>query len=105
MGGFREQMNAVIQAIEGNEALDGLSAPLTGLVQSATEPDHVKSALSGTWLGHQLHPVLTDLPIGAWVMASALDCLRGPSGAEEARLLVGLGVLAAVPTAVTGASD
>lgn len=105
MRGFREQMNSVIHAIESNEALDGLSAPLAGLVQSATEPDQIKSALSGTWLGHQLHPMLTDLPIGAWAMASVLDCFRGSAGAEEARLLVGLGVLAAVPTAATGASD
>ena len=105
MPGFREQMNTFIHAIEGNEALDGFSAPLATRIQAATSPDAVKNALSGTWLGHQLHPVLTDVPIGAWTMASALDCIRGDSAAEDARLLVGLGVLAAVPTAVTGASD
>src|SRR5688572_10743741 len=55
--------------------------------------------------GHQLHPVLTDLPIGAWVMASALDVTAGSDGAPAARRLVGLGVLAALPTAASGASD
>lgn len=105
MRGFREQMNAVVQSIERIEALDGLSAPLSEKIQTLTKPDVVKNVLSGTWLGHQLHPVLTDLPIGAWMMASALDCISGPEGAREARRLVGLGVLAAVPAAATGASD
>jgi hypothetical protein len=26
----------------------------------------MKDILIGTWFGHALHPVLTDLPIGAW---------------------------------------
>jgi nitrite reductase/ring-hydroxylating ferredoxin subunit len=105
MTGFREAMNDVITTIEGANALDAVAGPLSGWVQRATSQDEVKSALSGTWLGHQLHPVLTDLPIGAWTMASTLDCISGRSGADEARRLVGLGVLAAVPTAVTGAAD
>ena len=32
-----------------------------------------KNALHGVWLGHPLHPVFTDLPIGAWTTALALD--------------------------------
>jgi nitrite reductase/ring-hydroxylating ferredoxin subunit/uncharacterized membrane protein len=105
MPGFREMMNDVIQTIEGIDALDDFSSPLSGWVHSVASHDAVKSALSGTWLGHQLHPVLTDLPIGAWTMATAIDCTAGAAGAEEARRLVGLGVLAALPAAATGASD
>jgi nitrite reductase/ring-hydroxylating ferredoxin subunit/uncharacterized membrane protein len=95
----------LVKRLEGAKDLDRLSRPLADLAGRATRPDNVKSALSGTWLGHQLHPVLTDLPIGAWVMAAALDWTTGRSGTKAARRLVGLGVLAAVPAAATGASD
>lgn len=91
--------------IEDLDQLDQLSRPLAEAAGRATRPDEVKNALSGTWLGHQLHPVLTDLPIGAWVMAAALDWTAPRSGAKAARRLVGLGILAAVPAAATGASD
>jgi hypothetical protein len=33
----------------------------------------VANALHGVWLGHPLHPVLTDLPIGSWTVAAVLD--------------------------------
>jgi nitrite reductase/ring-hydroxylating ferredoxin subunit/uncharacterized membrane protein len=91
--------------IENLNQLDNLSRPLANLAGRATRPDAVKNILSGTWLGHQLHPMLTDLPIGAWVMAAALDWTAPKSGAKAARRLVGLGILAALPAAVTGASD
>lgn len=95
----------LVRQIEDLDQLDQVSRPLADLAGRATRPDAVKNALSGTWLGHQLHPVLTDLPIGAWVMAAALDWTAPRSGAKAARRLVGLGILAAVPAAATGASD
>jgi nitrite reductase/ring-hydroxylating ferredoxin subunit/uncharacterized membrane protein len=95
----------LITRIEDSAALDGLSRPLMGLAGRATRPDVVKNALSGTWLGERLHPLLTDLPIGAWVMAAVLDWTGGRRGAEAARRLVGLGVWAALPAASAGASD
>lgn len=60
------------------------------------------SALRGEWLGHALHPTLTDVAIGTWVSASVLDLFRGPDAAGAARMLVGAGVLVAGPTAWTG---
>jgi nitrite reductase/ring-hydroxylating ferredoxin subunit/uncharacterized membrane protein len=95
----------LVTRMEDTTALDGLSRPLADLAGRATQPDAVKNALSGTWLGHRLHPMLTDVPIGAWLMASALDWTAGRRGAENARRLVGLGVLAALPTVASGASD
>ncbi|MFI7004939.1 Rieske 2Fe-2S domain-containing protein [Streptomyces sp. NPDC050145] len=95
----------LIKQVEGMEALDGLCRSATGRVGRATRSAAVKNALSGTWLGHQLHPMLTDVPIGAWAMASVLDVTAGPAGAAAARRLVGVGLLAAVPTALSGASD
>jgi nitrite reductase/ring-hydroxylating ferredoxin subunit/uncharacterized membrane protein len=98
-------MRQLIKYIEDREAFDRLSGPVAGWVQRGTRHDAVENALSGTWLGHKLHPALTDLPIGAWTMASALDMTAGPAGADAARRLVGLGVIATLPTAAAGATD
>ncbi|WP_063780572.1 Rieske 2Fe-2S domain-containing protein [Nonomuraea sp. SBT364] len=91
--------------VEDWSALDGACHKVSGWVARATRPTAIKNALSGTWLGHSLHPVLTDLPIGAWATASFLDVTAGPAGAESARRLVGVGLIATVPTAAAGASD
>jgi nitrite reductase/ring-hydroxylating ferredoxin subunit/uncharacterized membrane protein len=49
--------------------------------------------------------MLTDIPIGAWTSAFVLDALGGDERSEAADTLIGLGILAAVPTAVSGLSD
>ena len=46
-------------------------------VRDAVPAGPVKDALSGIWLGHALHPLLTDLPIGTWTSAVLLDWLGG----------------------------
>lgn len=58
--------------------------------------------LRGDPLGHALHPILTDLAVGNWLSATLLDLLGGADARPAARMLVGTGVLAAVPTAWTG---
>ena len=62
---------------------------------------HTDHRAGVAWLGHPLHPLLTDLPIGAWSMAALLDALD----ARSADVLVGAGIAAAVPTAATGLND
>jgi nitrite reductase/ring-hydroxylating ferredoxin subunit/uncharacterized membrane protein len=64
----------------------------------------IRDLVSGRPLGHPLHPLLTDVVIGSWVGAGFLD-LFGASHEIAARRLVGLGVLAAVPTAAAGIAD
>jgi uncharacterized membrane protein len=82
-----------------------LSGPLARTVGRAVRPRVVRNLLSGTYLGHPLHPVLTDLPIGAWVMSALLDAAGGPAAEGAADLLVAAGVVAAVPTAAAGLND
>jgi nitrite reductase/ring-hydroxylating ferredoxin subunit/uncharacterized membrane protein len=52
-----------------------------------------------------LHPLLTDVVIGAWTSALLVDLLAGEEGESAADRLVGVGMVAAVPTALSGASD
>jgi hypothetical protein len=60
------------------------------------------SVLRGDWLGHAVHPLLTDLVLGAWTSASVLDLFGGTESSASAQRLVGTGLLAAGPAAWTG---
>ncbi len=60
------------------------------------------SLLRGDWLGHAVHPVLTDFVLGSWTSATVLDVFGGPESASSARKLVGAGLLVVGPTAWTG---
>src|SRR3954451_18733772 len=92
------------RAIERASSLDAPARAAAKAVRGAVGPGPVKDALSGTWLGHALHPMLTDTVIGTWTSALLLD-LAGGRDRGAADRLVAAGVLAALPTALTGASD
>ena len=98
-------LRKTVRRLEQLEALDKVAKPLAGAVGRAVRPRVVRNLLSGTDLGHPLHPVLTDLPIGAWVMSALLDAAGGPAAEGAADLLVTAGVAAAVPTAAAGLND
>ena len=96
---------AALQRIERLEVLDALGKKATLAFSNVVRPGRVKDLLSGTWMGHPAHPMLTDLPIGAWASAVILDVMGNQTTAPTADALVGLGVLTALPTAVTGLND
>ena len=60
------------------------------------------SVLRGEWLGHAVHPLLTDVVLGTWTSATVLDLVGGPDSTTAARRLIGTGLLAVGPTAWTG---
>ena len=98
-------LDAVISRLEQNDALDGVAERVAAAVSGFTHRPGVASVLSGTFIGHPLHPILTDLPIGSWTSAFVLDLVGGRSARPAAQMLVGLGVVTALPTALTGLSD
>ena len=98
-------LQQTVRRLERLEALDKVAKPLAGAVGRAVQPRVVRNLLSGTDLGEPLHPVLTDLPIGAWVMSALLDTVGGSAAEGAAGLLVTAGVVAAVPTAAAGLND
>ena len=53
----------------------------------------------GSWLGHRVHPVAVQVPMGAWLMAVLLDLVDGEKHAAAVDTLLATGCLAAIPTA------
>ena len=104
---------SAIDLIEKQEWLDTIGdavqpAVLNAFKAGGSTGQNVKNFLHGTWLGHPLHPVLTDIPIGAWTAAAVLDCCE-LAGAEDykkgADAAVVIGLVGAVGSAVTGLTD
>ena len=90
--------------------LDRVAAKLQPRVRGAlVSRPWLHDALDGTWIGVPLHPVLTDVPVGAWTTALSLDAIsiltgsRGIGDAADGALAIG--IAGAVPAAVTGTSD
>src|SRR6185295_14478021 len=97
----------IINQVADQKWIEDSTKPLQKAVQEAFVGDagrEVKNFLHGTWLGHPLHPVLTDIPIGAWTLAIALDAFEAMSGRKEcgsaADLAIGVGLIGAVGSAV-----
>lgn len=82
-------------------AFDKAIEPARRAVQGM--PSAVKDVLHGTWLGHPLHPVLVQVPVGSWVSAGLLDAI--PPLRPAATVLIGTGVVVSVPAALSGAAD
>lgn len=91
-----------VERLEDLTALDRLAGALTAAGQ-AVQPQHLRDALHGVWLGHPLHPLLVQVPLGAWLSSAVLDAVPGMGRA--ARTLVGLGILSSLPAAATGLVD
>ncbi|MCU1460672.1 MAG: iron-sulfur protein [Acidimicrobiales bacterium] len=99
-------MHDLVTRIERLRVIDRVAAPLADAAHRALPPGTVaKDALSGTWLGHPLHPLLTDIPIGCFTSASIVDVVGGRRGRRSADRLLALGLLSAVPTAAAGLAD
>ena len=94
-------LHDLVETVESAEALDEPGKTIGKLVRDTVPKGPVKDALAGTWLGHALHPMLTDVVVGSFTSATVLDLL-GNDGADR---LIAIGIAAYGPTAATGATD
>jgi nitrite reductase/ring-hydroxylating ferredoxin subunit/uncharacterized membrane protein len=101
----RPRLHHLAERVASAAALDGPAEAVAEKIRGAIPRGPVKDALSGTQLGHALHPFLTDLPIGTWTSAAVLDLVGGPDARPAAERLIATGILAAVPTAASGLND
>ncbi|MEN3316369.1 MAG: hypothetical protein V7605_2603 [Acidimicrobiaceae bacterium] len=95
----------LLERLHQAEALDRVAKPVSSFVAGVIPHGVVKDALSGTWLGHPLHPLLTDVAIGSWTSAFVIDALGRDGSEAAADTLVGIGVVSALPTAAAGLAD
>src|SRR3954463_1877016 len=77
--------------------------PARNAVLAVLKPTALKDFLHGTWLGHPLHPVVVQVPVGSWISPGLLDAV--PPLRPAATAMIGTGVVAAVPAALAGAAD
>jgi nitrite reductase/ring-hydroxylating ferredoxin subunit/uncharacterized membrane protein len=97
--------HAPVRKLATLEALDAPAKAVAEQVRKIIRPGPVKDALSGSWLGHALHPLLTDVTIGTFTSAVMLDWLGGESARPAARRLIGIGLLSTPTTVASGYSD
>jgi hypothetical protein len=88
--------------LEEATVLDGPVRALEPHIRSLFGSGPRGSALRGEWLGHAVHPLLTDVVIGTWTSANLLDLFGGRAAAGPTQRLIGIGLLAVGPTAWTG---
>jgi O-antigen ligase len=100
MGKLREALSSV----ETWRQVDPAAGKVQQQLRRALPEDApVTRVLTGSWIGHPVHPLVVLVPVGAWVSAGVLDLL--PKHREAARHLVAIGLVAAVPAAVAGAAE
>ena len=98
-------LHELVTRIGDIEALDRATGPLVRTAKKLIPAGPVKDVLSGTPVGHPVHPPLTDVPIGCFTAATALDLLGGSRFDDAVEKLLMLGIVSAVPTASAGLSD
>jgi nitrite reductase/ring-hydroxylating ferredoxin subunit/uncharacterized membrane protein len=112
--GGRMAVQSATQAITRQEWLTPVEKNLQHAIHKASRGggapgQRVKNALHGTWLGHPLHAVLTDVPIGSWTAAMVFDVIDAISdrselgAAADAALMVG--IVGALGAAAAGLTD
>jgi nitrite reductase/ring-hydroxylating ferredoxin subunit/uncharacterized membrane protein len=94
---------AALDALENTTVLDPVARAVTSVVSGALRSRTVKDLLHGVWLGHPLHPVLVQVPVGTWTSAAVLDALPGTGTAPDR--LIAVGLLGLVPAVATGWTD
>ncbi|GAC1316673.1 MAG: hypothetical protein NVSMB25_02830 [Thermoleophilaceae bacterium] len=101
----RPLLHSALERLGRVEALDPAVEKVSKLVRDAFPSGQLKDALSGTYAGHAIHPVLTDVPVGTWTSSGLLDALGGRGADAASERLIAVGILAALPTAASGLLD
>jgi hypothetical protein len=89
----RARFERFVGVLERADGLDSVADKISCAARPALlRSRRVHRLLSGTDLGHPMHPAAVLLPAGSWLSATIIDCLGGVEGRATARRLVGVGV-------------
>lgn len=106
--------NIPVEVVKKQNWLEPIADRLQPTVAATLAADgpigpEVANILHGTWLGHPLHVVLTDVPLGSWTAAAVLDVLEETTGnrtiGRGADAAIAVGLAGAVASAITGLAD
>lgn len=106
--------NIPLEVIKKQDWLEPIADRLQPTVAAALGMDgpigpKIANILHGTWLGHPLHVVLTDVPLGSWTAAAVLDVLDEKTGSRALRrgadAAIAVGLVGASAAALTGLAD
>ena len=92
-----------VNKLENAEYLDDAIALVQKAVRGVVRAGAAKDLLHGVPIGHPLHPLAVQLPIGAWTSAVVLDFVPGAEKASE--VLLAVGVASALPAVASGWTD
>jgi nitrite reductase/ring-hydroxylating ferredoxin subunit/uncharacterized membrane protein len=98
-------LEPLVRAIEKASFLDPVAKAVGKAVRDNVPRGPIKDGLSGTWLGHAVHPMLTDVVIGSFTSASLLDLLAPGEEGKASERLIAVGIAAYLPTAAAGIND
>jgi nitrite reductase/ring-hydroxylating ferredoxin subunit len=96
-------LRQILIRLEQARVLDGVSDWLQRAVGRAARPQAARDLLHGTWLGHPAHPMMVQVPVGAFLSAAALDLV--PGGRRGATTLIALGAASTPPAMAAGLVD
>lgn len=97
---------SVVGRLEDASSLD----PATRFVRARAaevlaSSETVDRLLGGDWLGHRLHPLAAQVPMGAFLMATGLSLTGREKYDDAIDALLLAGIASSVPAAVAGAHD
>ncbi len=72
---------SIMELIDEQKWLDEAGAAIQPVILNAFKAggktgNDIKNFLHGKWLGYTLHPMITDIPLGAWTTAAVLDTME-----------------------------
>ncbi len=111
MNTWHEQLVTAVTRWRWLQAVnDSVSAVVQPLYERYRDNPAIELMHGGRWVGHALHPALSDLPIGMWSGTLVLDMLGkdvAPDGGrlDAAGALSAAGLAAAAGTVATGVTD
>jgi uncharacterized membrane protein len=108
----RDLTEKIESSIINSTLVKKVSAPVDGLLNRSFQTTilrPVKLFFNGTWIGHPLHPLLTDIPVGAWTLTIIFN-LTGlvfhvSYFGVAAGVTTGIGLAGAVGAIVAGLMD